>query len=75
MVNHWKCAKCGSMNVERKQFKRFEASATLYKDKQGRYEEDVGFGTQEEEVEAGFLFCKDCKNLEDDKFVLMPDTD
>ena len=76
MANHWKCVKCGSMNVERKPYKRFEASATLYEDEQGKFnEEDVGFGTQEEETLEGFLFCKDCKNLEGDKFVLMPDTD
>ena len=76
MANHWKCKKCGSMNVERKRYKRFEASATLYKDEHGRFDEDeVGFGTQEEEVIEGLLFCKDCKNLEDNQFVLMPDQD
>jgi predicted nucleic-acid-binding Zn-ribbon protein len=69
MANHWKCIKCGSMNVERKQYKRFEAESTLYKS------EEVSFGTKEEEIVEGFLFCKDCKNLEGDKFVLMPDTD
>jgi len=75
MGSHWKCKKCGSMNVERKPFQKFEASATLYKDEQGKFEEETGFGTQQEEAIEGFLFCKDCKNLEDDMFELMPDTD
>ena len=75
MVNHWKCKKCGSMNIERKFFKKFEASATLYQDEEGKYEEDVGFGTQEEETRAGFLHCKDCHNMDiDENFILMPDT-
>jgi len=30
IVNHWKCRKCGSMNVERKSAKRFEAEAILH---------------------------------------------
>jgi len=76
MANHWKCGKCGSMNVERKQFKRFEASATLYEDEQGKFnEDDVGFGTKEEEVLEGFLHCKDCHNMNENNFELMPDTD
>ncbi|MDO8517272.1 MAG: hypothetical protein Q7S33_04045 [Nanoarchaeota archaeon] len=76
MVNHWKCPKCGSMNVERKFYKKFEASATLYKDEQGKFKEEKGFGTQEEELNSGCLFCKDCKYLGDDNtFTLMPDTD
>ena len=75
MVNHWKCRKCGGMNVERKSAKRFEAEATLYEDEQGKFnEEDIGFGTKEEEG-GSFLHCKDCHNMEDNGFVLMPDTD
>ena len=61
------------MNVERKPFRKFEASATLYEDGKGGFEEDAGFGTQEEETLQSFLFCKDCKNLEDNQFELMPD--
>jgi len=76
MPNHWKCKKCGSMNVERKQYTKFEASATLYEDEQGKIDEDnIGFGTQEEESIKGFLHCKDCHNMDDESFILMPDTD
>lgn len=75
MANHWKCVECGSMNVERKFFKRFEVSATIYKDKNGKDEEDIGFGTQEEETNESFLHCKDCHNMDMSKFVLMPDVD
>ena len=75
MGNHYKCMECGSMNVEMKPCKKIEASATLYKDKAGKYEEDIGFGTQEEDTNKMSFFCKDCKNLDDGKFILMSDTD
>ncbi len=80
MANHWKCKKCESMNVERKYAKKFEASATLYEDGKGNFEEDAGFGHSEEETQDSFLFCKDCKesgewNKDNLKFELMPDTE
>ena len=79
MVNHWKCVKCGSMNVEIKSPKKVEVEAVLYTDEKGKYDGDEAFEVKEEKSEELFLECKDCHNtgsLKDkSKFVLMPDTD
>jgi len=57
----YKCVKCGSDDVVALKPTRFEVETIIYKDSEGKFSGDVGFGTKEEEVKT-ILFCKYCNN-------------
>lgn len=75
MANHYQCKKCNSKNVELKQATRFEAQSTVYYNKEGKLNpEDKSFGTSQEPGRS-FFYCKDCHNLDEDLFTILPDID